>query len=170
MRFLRWLKYVPLAVFIGLMGVWILSIFCVLGYSTDLSEGAISRGRIYVHGHSDDHVVPAQGFQWFVRQAGTYPDVLGNFEYSYKDHGSVPGIAYGYLVSVPLCWFLTALLPLVVGTWTGFRFRLWMYFAWVFLVALQLAYFFARPEFEIDMSSTLGASASLAASMSTHCL
>jgi hypothetical protein len=43
--------------------------------------------------------------------------------------------------TVPALVLATALLPVVLGSFTGFRCCLWHYFAWTTLVAAELAYY-----------------------------
>ena len=44
-------------------------------------------------------------------------------------------------IEVPIIMLITALIPLVYGLFSGFRFRLWQFLAFTALVALELAYF-----------------------------
>ena len=44
-------------------------------------------------------------------------------------------------IEVPILLLITAMIPLVVGSLSRFRFRLWQYFAFTAIVALELAYF-----------------------------
>ena len=41
-----------------------------------------------------------------------------------------------------LAILISLLLPLAIGSFTGFRFRLWHYLAYTALVAVELAYYF----------------------------
>ena len=50
----------------------------------------------------------------------------------------VPGY---WMIEVPILLLITAMIPLVVGSLIRFRFRLWQYFAFTAIVALELAYF-----------------------------
>jgi len=45
------------------------------------------------------------------------------------------------MVVVPVPFLITILLPLAIGPFISFRFRLWHYLAYTALVAVQLAYY-----------------------------
>jgi hypothetical protein len=47
---------------------------------------------------------------------------------------------------VPLALITTAMLPLVVGGATGFRFHLWHYLAYTALVSIELTYYLRWPD------------------------
>jgi hypothetical protein len=42
---------------------------------------------------------------------------------------------------IPLPWVMTPMLPLAIGPFISFRFRLWHYLAFTTLVAVELAYY-----------------------------
>ena len=44
-------------------------------------------------------------------------------------------------LQVPIVFLITAMIPIVVGSLSRFRFRLWHYFAFTAIVAVELAYF-----------------------------
>jgi hypothetical protein len=45
------------------------------------------------------------------------------------------------LIAVAICALITLTLPLLVGWFNRFQFRLWHYFVWLTLIAMQLAWF-----------------------------
>jgi hypothetical protein len=53
--------------------------------------------------------------------------------------GHIDPVAFA--IAVPLISLMTAILPLALGNFTGFRFRLWHYLAYTALVAVELAYY-----------------------------
>jgi len=57
----------------------------------------------------------------------------------FKNHGD------GHLdVDVPIILLITAMIPVVLGTFHGFRFHLWQLFAFTAIVSLELAFFLRR--------------------------
>lgn len=45
------------------------------------------------------------------------------------------------IISIPVSVLITVTLPFLVGLIYRFRFRLWHYFVWLTLIAMQLAWF-----------------------------
>jgi hypothetical protein len=54
------------------------------------------------------------------------------------------GLSADCIVHLPIVVLLTLLLPLGLGSFTKYRFRLWHYFAYMTLIALELMYY-CRP-------------------------
>jgi hypothetical protein len=48
---------------------------------------------------------------------------------------------HGFVLAVPICCVLTALLPLAIGSFTRFQFSIRMWMAWTALIGIQCAYF-----------------------------
>jgi hypothetical protein len=84
-----------------------------------------------------------QGFFW-----KTYPDLppdlaeeigtLSSLKARLSFSSVIPG---NWRIEVPIILLITAIIPLVVGSLSRFRFRLWQFFAFTAVVAVELAYF-----------------------------
>jgi hypothetical protein len=110
----RILKYTP-AVVMGLLVVaWVVS----------LSDSLIAQ----IHGCRVGFVSGSFVFSWH-----------GGPVAWHDGSGSVGILDYKCLF-IPVPILLTSLLPLAIGPFLSFRFRLWHYFAYVVLVAVVIAY------------------------------
>jgi len=47
-------------------------------------------------------------------------------------------------IEVPIFLLITAMIPVVLGSFSGFRFRLWQFFAFTAILAVELAYFLRK--------------------------
>lgn len=90
----------------------------------------LERGSL-VLGEEKSYSVKGWSSIWI--ESGQLPPSIGKF--SLND----PHPATKY--HIPLVWFATLLLPIVVGLFTGFRFRLWHYLAFSALLLLELMYY-----------------------------
>jgi hypothetical protein len=66
--------------------------------------------------------------------------ILGEFRFERKS-ASLPNGRKIVTFRLPLILLTTALLPLAIGPFFSFRFRLWHYLAYTALVAVELAYY-----------------------------
>ena len=133
----RILKYTP-AVVLGLLVVaWVVSVFFVAilaepsthrageGWSVELQYGSI------MYHHFPEYQM---GRQWiFNRNPNLY------FRSSF---GSLYAVSEPFpQLHVPIPLLITLVLPLAIGPFIRFRFRLWHYLAYTALVAVELAYY-----------------------------
>ena len=141
----RILKYTP-AVLLGLLAVaWVTSCFAMFGFSFDVSHRdrrgnqyqqlqiAFRGGSAYVGQLASKRQLPL----FFVEPrtaASTLEDALGKL--AYEDR---PPLFRHALV--PIAILLAGLLPLAIGPFISFRFRLRHYLAFTALVAIELAYY-----------------------------
>jgi hypothetical protein len=136
-RTLAILKYVP-AVLCGLLVVaWVVSLFFALGL------------RVPLNGSSSVLTFCRFGGLNCWNQTQTSPVFILERPSKYEsnprhwifgelyDHSYYPF----FVIGVPIPLLLTALIPLSIGPFTGFRFPLWSYFAWTALIAAELAYY-----------------------------
>jgi hypothetical protein len=124
------LKYTPAVVIGLLLATWMAS--CVAFIGVDLSDGwtiDIAEGALACF-HYPGHSVP---------------DIHGGMGVDPSIHfGSVRHSSYTngvFVLKLPIAWAVTTILPLAIGPFISFRFRLWHYLAYTALVALELAYY-----------------------------
>jgi hypothetical protein len=137
----RILKYTP-AVVMGLLIVaWGVSLCVRVGFALDIASAHVSCGVGHATLSFGAHELdPGQPPEW-----AAYPAVpslgaryvLG----SAILHTSLPGRQWLYGLNLPIPLLITATLPLAIGPFLSFRFRLWHYLAYTALVALELAYY-----------------------------
>jgi hypothetical protein len=139
----RILKYTP-AVVLGLLVVaWALSLFGRLvlygGNLPPIALGVKDGNLVLGTGMLAAHLpVPRQ--RWFsYRSRPTLCDRPGG-SFLYNPHPCGRAIQNLWL-EVPITWLLTLQLPLAIGPFVSFRFRLWQYLAYTALVAVELAYY-----------------------------
>jgi hypothetical protein len=141
------IRYSPtIAVFL-LALAWSISVFSWMGaaFPPWETEGqfhiGIARGNVGI------------GFRTPITTAGIHWDrgpwvfdrqfVFGYFDntwdYDSNDLGATR-LVYGQ-ADCPICCIITLLLPLAVGPFARFRFRLWMLLAWTAIIAAECAYF-----------------------------
>lgn len=127
----RILKYAP-AVVMGLLVVaWVLTQAGWMQFCSGKFVIALQHGSITGYWQESDRVTFFADFrrEWWFKGAPT----LGHLR-SASPLGST-----GSWFPIPL--LCTILLPLAVGPFISFRFRLWQYFAYTGLVAVELAYY-----------------------------
>jgi hypothetical protein len=134
----RILKYTP-AVVLGLLVVaWVVSlrwVFSVVVPSYDQSEQTIVRlGQGMFELSNGWEGNPYIGM-WIFTVSPSDMIVVGWLDI---DLEHLPD-AWRVLIPIPLA--VTAILPLAIGPFLSFRFRLWHYLAYTALVALELAYY-----------------------------
>ncbi|QDU31912.1 hypothetical protein ETAA8_70740 [Anatilimnocola aggregata] len=145
MRLLYPLKYVPAIVSCLLLILWCVSLVAEVGYfHRTLRHGprvrgylGFARGSLVYSIYPYLELIPQDGGLVAQRLPGpiNLRRSLGYFQYQ----------RHPWLVTaIPICWVLTALLPLAIGPWYRYRFASWMYFAWTALIAGQAAYFATR--------------------------
>ncbi len=135
----RILKYTP-AVVLGLLVVaWLWTMFGLCAFQKDINGNTatawLSEGNVGVGMRPGKP--RAEGLR-----IGFYPTPHWKIA-----RGSIgpatenPAHAWSLGGRVPIAFFVTALLPLAIGPFISFRFRLWHYLAYTALVALELAYY-----------------------------
>jgi len=136
----RILKYTPALALVALISAWFASIY--VDFWLDIP--AIHFGHYKVGAESgslylgfNDHSFP-MGFYTqrdeFFTTAG-----LGRFACALERHQD--GSLYRCWYDCPIAFIATAILPLAIGPFLSFRFRLWHYLAYTALVAVELAYY-----------------------------
>ena len=140
----RILKYTPAVVMALLTAAWVVSCFAMFGCCLDVSQRD-SRGNQYQQLQVTFHRGSASVGQlaskrqlppiFFERRTApsSLADTLGVFA------ADRPPLFRHALV--PIAMLLAGLLPLAVGPFVSFRFRLWHYLAYTALVALELAFY-----------------------------
>lgn len=136
----RILKYVP-AVVLGLLVVaWVASIY--VDYWLDIPAINVGHYVLGVESGSlyfgfNDHPFPL-GF--YTQRDEFFTTVgFGRFACALDRHPD--GSIYRWWFDCPIACAATALLPLAIGPFVSFRFRLWHYLAYTALVAVELAYY-----------------------------
>ena len=135
---------VLLTVIALLVGAWILNFFGTFGVGTRSGKFdyhfAFLSGTFLISKNGNNM---AQGVFWRTYRPLT-PDEMpinGGLSsmYARLSFRSIsPGL---WRLQVPIILLITALIPLLVGSLSRFRFRLWQFFAFTALVAMELAYF-----------------------------
>jgi hypothetical protein len=129
----RILKYTP-AVVMGLLVVaWVVGWFGESSFATNVRSYDVicmSWAGTLLLGFDHDLAVQVTYFDY---QGFAWDQLLGRVY--------VERFEFGCLVQVPYPLILTVLLPVTIGPFIVFRFRLWHYLAFTALVALELAYY-----------------------------
>jgi hypothetical protein len=148
----RILKYTP-AVVLGLLVVaWVVSRFGMFGWSLRPTYNqdvirfyGVAEGSLHVSHHNYGKFQQDTGWYWL---GGCGRSVIAPFPGSETTYVRIPGPyhpegrgAVGVIVRIPIPLLLTAILPLAIGPFVSFRFRLWHYLAYTALVAVELAYY-----------------------------
>ena len=129
-------KCLSLTVVVLLIAAWIANFFGQLGIGTRSGRFdhcyAFRSGDLLISKH-DDFSIP-QGIFWRTNGKNGFSSLyahlyLGNYG---TDH---------WWIEVPIILLITAMLPVVVGTFSQFRFRLWQFFAFTAILGLELALF-----------------------------
>jgi hypothetical protein len=127
------------AVVLGLLVVvWMASTFGGdLGYSSSSYVVGTSSGGLVVLYDGTGPFEP--GFSW-ERLQKSEQRFFGYFYFFYEDRSEfrLPPRMWSF---VPTASILTLLMPLAIGPFIRFRFRLWHYLAYTALVAVELAYY-----------------------------
>ena len=139
----RILKYTP-AVVLGLLVVaWVASI---QGYYSVFRQHGQYAGNLSMYNGSASGFLVGGGLLAQGRQLedGFIPppklgvrSLVGRWGLSTDQ----PGWDWSCSIQVPFLVLTTLWLPLAVGSFTAFRFRLWHYLAYTALVAVELAYY-----------------------------
>jgi hypothetical protein len=132
----RILKYLPAMVLGLLVLVWMLSTFLLFGVRHNQVSLHVIDGSL---GLTWDFVWP-NGTSFLSRVKGTWPlhNCMG--ELAYRNYAWQAGGSLGeFRFPIPLS--LTLLLPVALGPFLSFRFRLWHFLAYTALIAVELAYY-----------------------------
>jgi len=127
----RILKYTP-AVALGLLVVaWVLTQGGWMQFVSGKFVIALQHGSITGYWQESDRIT----FFWETRMEWWFHDApkLGHLKTA-SPHGST-----GSWFPIPL--LCTIILPFAIGPFISFRFCLWHYFAYIALVAVELAYY-----------------------------
>jgi hypothetical protein len=147
----RILKYLP-SVVLGLLVVaWVVSVSYRVVLFQEV-QGLESSPNQLVFGIAEGSVMlrlvplarPSNEL-WIPRQKERDRRVAGKFLYG-NTLGFQPPLARTLTLAIPFAFLTTSVLPLAIGPFTGFRFRLWHYLAYTALVAVELAYYLRRQE------------------------
>ena len=142
--FRRVLKYTPAAVMGVLVVAWVVSPFlqyAMLTIDPVLAKPGDSQNFAVLVDSSLGVTHYPPGATYEVNRLSVMQRVsplahwhfMGSFDFGFRE---------GYRwVRVPIPCLLAALLPIAVGSFTRFRFRLWHYLAYTALVAVELAYY-----------------------------
>ncbi len=120
-----------------LVAAWIANLFGQFGIGTRSGKFdyhyTFRSGNLSLSQHDNDRV---QGFFW-----RTYPPLdpeegIGDLSslsarFRFRNLG-----AEHWFIQVPIVFLITLLIPLVLGSLSGFRFRLWQFFAYIAIVAV----------------------------------
>jgi len=133
------MKYTPTVVLGLLVVAWVISIPRVTGYSYTraadvvhprLSPGTVSLAWISLQGKTQ----PSFGYHRY-HGWGRVKNSAGRFEVKFAQER-------GYFhIYLPIPLLVTLGLPLAIGPFISFRFRLWHYLAYTAIVAVELAYY-----------------------------
>ena len=136
--FRRILKYTPAVVLGLLVAAWVLLALSSVSYkSSHFMIGGQSScvGAVFT---TDEQVIVGDPGWRFRISKFRVRHLIGNFE------GSVDRFHGGNLLvtgHIPVPVLVTIWLPLAIGPFLSFRFRLWHYLAYTALVAVELAYY-----------------------------
>jgi hypothetical protein len=141
----RSLKYTPTVVMGLLVVVWVVS--WPIWFGVEIN-GYVKNGVNTGIRWEDGYLV----FAWAERKETDNLRGLRSISFQHRTrHPTRPSlraslppylISDGFLwVSIPIIALATALLPLAIGLFISFRFRLWQYVAYTALVAVELAYY-----------------------------
>jgi hypothetical protein len=133
------LKYVPLALVVLLVGLWVLNSFVNVSLNIPLSGDwycgvSVYRGSVGVVCHQFNY------FHWLEVGNGF---ALGEFRYINVCVQTWPRYVRYAELMIPISCFITLLLPLAIGPFIRYRFRLWMWLAYTALIAAECAYYAA---------------------------
>jgi hypothetical protein len=147
MLFRHALKFASIGAILCLSVAWIASIYMLYrGRFPVLPRGhagiGFDRGAIYV-GYSC--LDSRTHFEAIEQPVGRDTSVFGRFgaKIAYSDRarlGLKPGDVLSWYVGFPIPFAITCLLPLAIGAFSGFRFRVWMWFAWTAILAAEFAF------------------------------
>ena len=137
-------RFLLLFVVAFLVAAWIANFFGQFGIGTRLGQFdyhyTFRSGNLSISQHDNSMV---QGIFW-----RTYPPLLPEFAADVRTLSSLSARfrftnigAENWFIQVPIIFLITVLIPIVFGLFSGFRFRLWQFFAFTAIVAIQMACF-----------------------------
>ena len=134
----RIVKYTP-ASFLGLLLVaWTVNFFGIVGLGTrsgisdfhyTITNHALTVGRY-------DGNRMMQGWFWYPKEKFSPGIDTSPYLRLYREPGT-----NDWLLTIPIAFAATLILPLAIGPFLSFRFRLWHCLAYTALVAIELAYY-----------------------------
>jgi hypothetical protein len=129
-------KCLSLTVIALLIAVWIGNSFGHLGIG--IRSGRFGYGYAFrsgsLHISKTDDFSIAQGIFWRTNGENGFSSLYAHLLFG-KHRSDL------WWIEVPIILLITAMIPVVVGTFSQFRFRLWQFFAFTALVAIELALF-----------------------------
>jgi hypothetical protein len=142
----RILKYTPVVMMGLLMVLWVVSLTAPVGLRIRYPNVGTFR---CVASHANVCATFSDNLSWY-GSAGVgvereplslrpYSYCLGSFKYQ-RLLSADSGLDI-HIVWLPILFSITLILPLAIGPFTRFRFRLWHYLACTALVAVELAYY-----------------------------
>jgi hypothetical protein len=137
-------KCLSLIVIALLIATWIANFFGQLGIGARSGpyyyQCAFRSGSLSISKQEYDSSA-VQGIFWRANGRRGFSSLYANLYFG-KPRSDLWSIA------VPIILLTTAMIPIVVGTFSQFRFRLWQFFAFTTILGLELALFLYRlPEF-----------------------
>lgn len=139
----RIVAYLLLAVVALLVAAWIANFFGQFGIGTRSGKFdyhyTFRSGNLSLSQHDNSML---QGLFWrtypplpeFAADVGTLSSLSAHFRFTNIG-------AEDWFIQVPIIVLITVLLPFVLGSFLGFRFPLWQFFAFTAIVAVELACF-----------------------------
>jgi hypothetical protein len=133
-------KCLSLTVVALLIAAWIANFFGQLGIGARSGpyyyRCAFRSGSLSI---SKDEYDSSQvlGIFWRANAKGGFSSLYANLYFG-KPRSDL------WQIAVPIILLTTAMIPIVVGTFSRFRFRLWQFFIFTALVAIELALFLYR--------------------------
>ena len=119
-----------------LTAAWIANFFGQLGIGTRSGHFdyryVFRSGSLNISKH-DDFSIP-QGIFWRTNGKNGFSSLYASLLFINQGAGR-------WYVEVPIILLITAMIPVVVGTFSQFRFRLWQFFAYTAILGLELALF-----------------------------
>lgn len=150
----RILKYTP-AVVTGLLFVaWVTSVYYAIGFvstnpaTSDLGTAVMERGDIFVR--LDNRLFSSVKFvienpRLYEKGPRRQEEIFGTLLFVDNGDGGpwqhIQTNLGRYAVRIPFLLLITAMLPLAIGPFISYRFRLWHYFAFIAILSLELAYY-----------------------------
>ncbi len=128
-------KCLSLSLVAFLIAAWIANFFGQFGIGTRCGQFdyhyTFRSGMLSLSKHDNGML---QGIFWGSNSPNGYSSLYAQL--AFFNYGTDQ-----WAIEVPILLLITALIPVVVGTFTQFRFRLWQFFAFIAILSLELALF-----------------------------
>jgi hypothetical protein len=134
----RILKYTPAVVVVLLMVAWLLTSFWQFGFNTRKSGSHDTHYNFLCHSIFVCRLnAPVLKPGWFRYSRPVQPNTAESPQLSYRRFE----LERGWEFRVPIVFAVSMLLPLAIGPFIAFRFRIWHYLAYTAIIAIELAYY-----------------------------